>query len=124
MRAIYLILVIFILTTGAITQGSDSISLSDDYLDFGEVLIGDEESDYIEITNQTSLIVEVLDVDLWGDNFDYYENCRGELRPDESCEIEIIFSPSEIDSYSAELEIRTNEDSYSVDIDGEGQFDD
>ncbi len=65
-----------------------------------------------------------MDIDLWGENFDCYENCRGSLRLDESCEDEIIFSPSEIDSYSGELEIRTNEDSYTVDLNGEGQFDD
>ena len=109
-----------------LTHASNAISLSDDSIDFGEVLIGDEESEYIEIINNSSLIVEVEDVDLWGDSFifDYSESCEGELMPNESCDIEIIFSPTDLDSFDAELVIRTNEDSYSVDIYGEGYLDD
>ena len=86
------------------------LSLSEDYFDFGEIELGDDDSDTLTIENTSEVKISITDIDLWGEffDFDYYSNCYGELSPGDTCDIEVIFSPNSLGDLEATLEIEVD----------------
>ena len=101
------------------------VETSESYIDFWDVQIGDSEFMDFELTNNHSYSVEVTDIDLDADfgAFDLNENCLGILRSGESCFIEVIFTPYEIDDYMGDIDIEVSTGEWlTVDLQGEGVF--
>ena len=99
------------------------LEVSDSYLDFWEVEIGESEFVDFELTNNFEHSVEITDIDLNADfsAFDLNESCLGILEAGDSCYVEVIFSPYEIDDFWGTVEIESDaQDRIYVELQGEG----
>ena len=107
---IFIVVLLVGFTFNSRSSVNELVNLSDEYFDFSEVELGQEESDSLTIENISSSTIRITEIDLWGEflDFDYYSNCRGTLAVGETCDIELLFSPNSIGDLDASLEIEIN----------------
>jgi hypothetical protein len=98
------------------------LELSDFWMDFGEVQIGDQERETLQLENTGDVAVEITDVDFAGDDgFDVDGgDCERILAPGESCDIDVSFEPEEAGRFSGEVEIETAIGELEFNVSGEG----
>ena len=99
------------------------LELSEWFYDFGEVDVGDSDSDSIELTNTGDIPVMIEDVDFSGDDGLEVDggDCEGQLlEPGDSCQIDISFAPEEPGHFNGRLEVETPIGDLELDIEGDG----
>jgi|GEM_PF-2622516 len=98
------------------------LELSDRWIDFDEVELGDSDSQTLTLENTGDRPVEVYNVDYSGDDGFQVDggDCEGILEPGRSCDIEIQFEPEELGRASGEVEIETSVGDLDVNVDGRG----
>ena len=110
---------------GVHSSAGSRLELSDFWMDFGKVQVGDQESESVQLENTGDVPVAVKDVDFSGD--DGFEvdggDCERVLAPGESCEIEVTFEPEEAGRFSGEVEIETAIGDLEFNVSGEGERD-
>ncbi len=91
------------------TQSLARLELSESWLDFGELQVGDSSSETVEIENTGEVSVRIEDVDFGGDDSFQVDgnDCEGVLAPGKSCEIEVQFEPEEAGRFRGDVEIET-----------------
>ena len=115
----FIIFILMVLNFNALAD----LEASDSYIDFWEVEIGESEFMEFELTNNFEYPVIITDVDLNADfsAFDLNESCLGILESGDSCYVEVIFSPHEIDDFWGTVEIESNaQERIYVELQGEG----
>ena len=117
-----LFLVVLIMFSFCVT--AELIS-SDSYIDFGEIELGESEFIEVELINTYDFPIKVTDIFLDADFtvFDLNENCLGVLAPDDSCYLEVVFTPNEEDWYMGEIDIQSDQgDNFAIELFGEGSW--
>ncbi len=101
-----------------------SFEVSERWVDFGTLEIGEDATESVEVRNEGPMALEIRDVDLSGDDgFDLDEgDCERVLEPGESCSFEVRFEPEEPGRYAAEIEIETSLGDFDVQLSGEAEF--
>ena len=123
MGKIFIVTLLLGFTLNARSSAEELVSLSDEYFDFYEVEVGDEESETLTIENISSSSIRITEIDLWGEfiDFDYYSNCSGILDAGDSCDIELLFAPNNLGDLEASLEIEINgKETFEVYLEGIG----
>jgi len=101
------------------------LDLSDRWIDFGTLEVGDQDSQVITVENTGDESVEIFAVDIQGDDpFQVDGNdCERRLEPGDACDIEVSFEPEENGEFSAEVEIDSSLGEFEVQISGESESD-
>jgi hypothetical protein len=105
---------------------STPIEASALWIHFGQVEVGDSNSESIALINSLNRPVEILDIDTSGDDpFQVDDSdCAGiTLNSGDSCQIEIQFEPEEVGNFSGEVKIETDHGQVEIQMDGEGVYD-
>ena len=99
-----------------------NLELSDRWIDFNEVELGDSDSQTLTLENSGDRAVEIYSVDYSGDDGFQVDggDCEGILEPGQTCDIEIQFEPEEPGRASGEVEIETSVGDLDVNVDGRG----
>ena len=114
---------VFILLCSLCLNAFGEVEPSESYLDFWDVEIGESEFMEFELVNNYPFQVEITNIDLDADfsAFDLNENCLGLLDAGDSCFIEVIFSPYEVESYMGDIDIEVSTGEWiTIDLQGEG----
>lgn len=94
-----------------LTVPAPVLSLSDTTLDFDEQSVGtDSDVQTVTITNTGTAILTITSISVSGD-FSVSDTCDDTLEPDDSCEISIIFSPTEEGDAEESVTVETDADS-------------
>ena len=103
--------------------GSPDISINPDYVDFGDVIIGNTANFDIEISNDGTLPLEIFSISInSGDNFSV-ENSTLIIEPGDSYITSISYTPDIVGSDAGELLVVSddpNEQEYSISFSGNG----
>ncbi len=96
---------------------------------FKAVTVGQTSKPFaFQLTNVGTEVIEIEEATVKGAGAAFFDvspqgtetDCKETLAPKESCEIEVVFSPSEAGSFSAFLEVKTNVGSPTSELSGEG----
>jgi len=98
------------------------LELSNGWLDFGQLEVGDTALETIELRNTGDRPVTIFDIDFLGDDAFQIDggDCEKTLEPGDSCEIEVEFLPEEPGSFEGELEVETSVGELDAQLSGEG----
>jgi hypothetical protein len=107
-------------------SASGRLVLSDHWIDFDEVEVGDSDTQTLTVENEGDSSLRILNIDLDGDDnaFSMDSSCPDELEPGESCDIDVTFEPEEYGRFRGEVEITTPEDQVEAQLEGRGVFED
>jgi len=100
------------------------LELSDRWLDFGTLEVGEQDSQVVTVENSGDQSVEIFTVDIQGDDpFQVDGNdCERWLEPGDSCDIEVNFEPEEDGEFSAEVEIDSSIGNVEIQVSGESEY--
>jgi len=96
------------------------------WMDFGQVEVGDSDSESVDLTNSMNRPLEILDIDTSGDDAFQVDDsdCDGiTLNPGDSCQIEVQFEPESAGEFSGEVEVETDQGNVEIQLEGEGVHD-
>jgi hypothetical protein len=111
---------VLVFCTLFVVYSAHALDVSESWVDFGEIEVGDSDSLSVEVTNDTDKPVEVSVDDSADFVFYISHDCDGILSPGSSCDIDIDFDPDESGSFSGEITVETDDDSESIELEGEG----
>jgi hypothetical protein len=111
-----------VLSLSLATATGGRLELSDRWIGFDEVELGDSDSQALTLENTGDRAVEIYNVDYSGDDGFQVDggDCEGLLEPGQTCDIEIQFEPEELGRASGEVEIETSVGDLDVNVDGRG----
>ncbi len=109
------------------SEAAPEIAVSDDELDFGSLTEGESATETLTVENDGDADLEG-EVTLEDSDGDVFEITSGEgsfdLSPSDEMDVEVEFTPDDVDNFSGQLDIEHNadneDDPFEVDLTGEG----
>jgi endonuclease I len=98
------------------------VTLSSNALDFGDVLTTEEDEKGVDVTNTTSEVLSITDINIYNSAYSY-TLANSTINPGSSQKIRVKFKPTQNVKHNSELIfVLSNGNEFRIDLNGNGKF--